>query len=377
MPQQQHKAAAQERFRRELTKSQMADLLSMISGENTDLVQFDEVAKRLKARQRIEMGTQMVRLDQIVGSVGRYRDFNREFLPRSGADKGRWTQIDAMMNSLEGLPPVELFKIGDVYFVRDGNHRVSVAQANGLSHIEAYVTEYKTSIPVSVSDFERDQWLIKAEHADFENQTKLNELRPDAVIELTEPGRYEILLRHIEVHRYLRNEELQRNNEESLGWYEAVASWYDNVYMPMIEAIRHYDVLDQFPERTETDVYLWIAHHREQISQRYGLAPLSPDVAVATFREVHSERLLERTVKSVRLGLHRAFGLTETPLGMTEEEYLEARKRHDAGEISLGEAEELSREHVVEQAPADDADETEAVDSPPQTPGFIPAPAES
>ena len=128
---------ASERYRRELTKAQLADLLRRLSGEDVDLLHFDEVARRLRARQRIEKGTQMVRLDDIVGSVGRYKDFTREFLPRSGADKSRWMRIDTAMNSLEGLPPVELFKLGDAYFVRDGNHRVSVARANGLSHIEA------------------------------------------------------------------------------------------------------------------------------------------------------------------------------------------------------------------------------------------------
>ena len=205
-----HQAAVGDRYRRELSKAQMADLLSKISGENTDLVKFDEVAKRLKTRQRIEMGTEMVSLDKIVGSVGRYMDFTREFLPRSGANKARWTNIDAAMNSLAGLPAVELYKIGDVYFVRDGNHRVSVARANDVSHIEAYVTEYQTPIPLTADDFERDQWLIKIENAEFFEKTNLDQLRPDSSIELTEPGRFRILLRHIHVHRYLRNLDLER-----------------------------------------------------------------------------------------------------------------------------------------------------------------------
>lgn len=338
-------AAAHERYRRELTKAQMADLLNRISGDEADLMQFDAVAKRLRTRQRIDKGTEMVRLDKIVGSVGRYKDFNREFLPRSGADKSRWMRIDAAMNALEGLPPVELFKIGDAYFVRDGNHRVSVARANGLSHIEAYVTEYPISIPITADDFERDQWLIKVERAEFLDQTGLDWLRPDHGIEITEPGRYEILLGHIAVHHYLRNMDLDREGVDvRLSWEEAVGSWYDLVYLPVIEAIRRYDVLAHFPGRTETDLYLWILHHRELIAQRYELAPLSPDAAVATFSQVHSGRPLERTVKGLVLGLHRAFGLDERPLGMSDEEYEDGRRRRDEGEISLGEAEENSRD---------------------------------
>lgn len=339
---------ASERYRRELTKAQLADLVRRLSGDDADLLHFDEVAKRLRSRQRIEKGTQMVPLDKIVGSVGRYKDFTREFLPRSGADKARWVRIDAAMNSLEGLPPVELYKLGDVYFVRDGNHRVSVARANDVSHIEAYVTEYATPIPLESSDFERDQWLIKMERLDFLAHTRLDELRPDHQLEISEPGRYEILRRHIQVHQYLRSRDMAR----ALSWEEAVQSWYDTIYMPMVEAIRRYGVLDHFPERTEADLYLWIAHHREELAQRYGLAPLSPDAAVSTFSEVYSGRPLESAVKGLRLGLQRAFGLDERPLGMSERDYVEARARHDAGEITLAEAED--------HAEADHGDEDDA-----------------
>lgn len=334
-------SAAGERYQREHNKAQMADLLSKISGENTDLVRFDEVAKRLRARQRIEKGTQMVPLDKIVGSVGRYKDFTRSFLPRSGANKARWTNIDAAMNSLAGLPAVELYKIGDAYFVRDGNHRVSVARANDVSHIEAYVTEYTTSVPLTADDFERDQWLIKIEQAEFLEKTKLDQLRPDSSIELTEPGRYRIVLRHIHVHRYLRNLDLQRADEpDRLTWEDAVQSWYDTVYMPMVDVVREKGLLDDFPNRTEADLYLWIAYHRERLAQQYGLAPLSPEAAVSTFAETHSARPIQRTVKSIKQGLHWALGPDDRPLGMTEEEFNDALARHEAGEISLAEAEE-------------------------------------
>lgn len=352
-----------ERYRREMTKAQLSDLLRRISGEDTDLLQFDEVARRLRSRQRVEKGTQMVPLDKIVGSVGRYKDFTREFLPRSGANKSRWMRIDAAMNALQGLPPVELFKLGDAYFVRDGNHRVSVARANDVSHIEAYVTEYATPVPLEASDFERDQWLIKIERAEFLAETKLDQLRPEHNLEISEPGRYEILLRHIQVHQYLRSQDMERSGERrALTWNEAVQSWYDTVYMPMVEAIRRYGVLEHFPDRTEADLYLWIVHHREELAQRYGLAPLSPDTAVTTFNEVYSGRPLESAVKGLRLGLQRAFGLDERPLGMSDDEYELSRARHDAGEISLAEAEERAHAEATEQEPQGDVESDDADD---------------
>lgn len=329
-----------EKYRRFANKAQIADVMAKMTGGNVDLVSYDEVAQRIKTRQQIEMGTRTVPLNQIVGSVGRYRDFTRTFLPRAGINAERWARIDAAMHSLEGFPPIELYKVGEVYFVRDGNHRVSVARANGLTHIEAYVTDIPTDIPLTLEDFERDQWIIKVERAEFLRETGLDELRPDNNVELTEPGRYQILLRHIQVHQYLRNIDLENAGiAHRLSWDEGVASWYDNIYLPVVEAIRSFDLLDSFPSRTEADLYLWVAFHREQLAKQYDLAPLSPEAAVSTFAETHSERPLQQAVRTLKFEWHRALGDLGKPLGMSEEEFEEARARYDAGERTLGEAE--------------------------------------
>lgn len=333
--------AARDKYRRQTNKAELSDLLSMITGGNTDLVSYDEVARRLRARQQIDRGVQHVRLEKIVGSVGRYRDFTRTFLPRSGSDEFRWAKIDAAMNALEPLPPVELYKIGDVYFVRDGNHRVSVARANKLSHIEAYVTEVETDIPLTADDFERDQWIIKAERKEFLDQTNLDELRPENDFVLTEPGRYGIMLRHIETHRYFCNLELERaGNPHRMSWQEAVESWYDTVYMPIVAKIRERDLMKSFPNRTEADLYLWVTYHRERLAKKYELAPLTPDEAVATFAETHSELPVDRTVKTLRSGLIKTLGVDDRPLGMNQDEFLESRARRESGELSIGEVEE-------------------------------------
>jgi hypothetical protein len=338
-------AEARDRFRRNVTQAQMGDLLGLVTGADRDLVSYDDVVAKLHARQQIEKGTQMVPLENIVGSVGRYRDFTRNFLPRSAVNEERWTRLDAALNSMEGFPPVELFKIGEVYFVRDGNHRVSVARANGSTHIEAYVAEIETDIPLTLDDFERDQWIIKIERVDFLEETRIDEIRPDHGIEITEPGRYEMMLDHIEVHRFLLDQEFERKgSHQRLSWPEAVASWYDNVYMPVVQAIRDYDLLHNFPGRTEADLYLWIALHRERLAAAYGLAPLSPSAAVSTFAQIYGDTLIQRTVKGLLKGLHWVMG-DDRPLGMSEEEFLEAKARHEAGELTLGEVQQL-RERV-------------------------------
>lgn len=342
-----HGVEARERFQRSVTRAQMADLLGMITGADTSLYSYDEVASRLNARQQIEKGTQMVSMEQIVGSVGRYRDFTRSFLPRAGVNQERWTRLDAVLNSAEGFPPVDLLKLGEVYFVRDGNHRVSVARANGATHIEAYVTEIETDIPLTLDDFERDQWIIKIEHKKFTDDTQLDRLRPDHNIHFTEPGRYIMLRDHIEVHRYLRDLELEREgSSKRLEWFEAVESWYDSVYLPVAEAIHEYELMRNFPGRTEADLYMWITLHRERLAIAYGLAPLSPAAAVSTFAQVYSDTLVQRTVKGLLLGLHRVLG-DERPMGMSEEEFQESRARYEAGELTLGEAEQRLEQQAI------------------------------
>jgi hypothetical protein len=338
-----------EKYKRNRSGAQLEDVLSLVTGEKADLVSYDEVAKRLRARQQVERGIEVVPLDQIVGSVGRYRDFTRTFLPRAGANAERWARLDEAMNSLQGFPPIELFKIGEVYFVRDGNHRVSVARANSSTHIEAYVTEVKTDIPLTVSDFERDEWLIKAEAVEFEEKTHLCELRPANQVRFTEPGRYELLLQHIEVHKYLRDLELARSGHVGeISWEEAVLSWYDTVYLPVAAAIHSHGLLAHFPNRTEADLYLWVVHHRERLSSHYGLAPLDPDTAVTTFAETHSGRPLERTMQGLRMGLHRIWDSSK-PLGMSEEEFTHLRRRRDNGELSVGEATRLYAQQAAPQ----------------------------
>lgn len=349
-----------ERFRRSLLNAQMSDLLGLIRGKSTDLASYEEVARRVKAYQQIDMGTQMIPLKQIVGSVGRYKDFTREYLPRTAISKDRWTRVDKVLHSMEGYPPIEVYKIGEVYFVRDGNHRVSVARANHLSHIEAYVTEVQTDVPLTMDDFTRDQWLVKTEQTEFLNRTNLDELRPNHGVQITEPGRYRILLRHIFVHQYLRNQDLEREGSDyRLSWEDAVCSWYDNVYLPVVEAIRSYGILGQFPGRTEADMYLWVTHHREEIASHYDLGAISPDVAVSTFAQMYDDRLLQRAYKSVKNIFWRAVGAPELPPGMSEEQFAEARARYEAGERTLKEVEDTQATGAASDgAPTTEADAT-------------------
>ncbi len=272
------------------------------------LLSFEQVHELLRSRFEIDRGTRPIELARVVGSVGRYRDFNRAFLPLEGADSERWKRLDVAVNELRDLPPIEVYQIGEVYFVRDGNHRVSVSKANGLEFIEARVTEIPTLVTLT-PDVDVDELIIKTEYAQFLRQTRLDETRPAQRIELTEPGRYQLLLEHIEVHRYYLG--LQWEREPSLD--EAAASWYDNVYLPIVEAIQDADILKEFPQRTEADLYFWVAYHRERLKESYGDMPPDREVA-ASLADKFSGRPIARFVKTISRAINAAIqAATETP----------------------------------------------------------------
>ena len=127
----------------------------------------------------------------------------------------------------KGLEPIEVYKVGEVYFVLDGNHRVSIARQEGFEFIEAHVIEIRTEIPIT-PDLQPDDLIIKSEYAEFLEKTGIRDLFPNVDLSVTVPGQYEKLLEHIEVHRYFMGLDFQRE----IPYQEAVAHWYETVYTP-------------------------------------------------------------------------------------------------------------------------------------------------
>jgi len=242
--------------------------LNFFTGRPNDLLSFEEVRQNLKLQDSAYKGLHEIELDKIVGSTGRYRDFNRSFLPKNDQTQDRWRRVDAVAHDM-GFPPIDVYKVGDVYFVRDGNHRVSVARKHKAQTIEAYVIEYKTDVPLNKDDNlddiqnKMDEILLKAEHTQFLTKTRLDKIRPKNNVTFTEPGRYRLVKSHIAFHKYLKESELGHG----ISYEEAVASWYDNVYLPIVEEIRQSEILNDFPGRTEADLYAWLLLHRAEFEQ--------------------------------------------------------------------------------------------------------------
>jgi hypothetical protein len=242
-------------------------LFSLAKREPALLLPFDWVKDHVPIRGWRYLGLQEVEVEKIVGSVDRYEDFDRAFLPLRGEDE-RQKRVEEALARGEVLPPVKLYKIGDVYFVVDGHHRVSAAKKTGAKFIDAEVVELLSDVPLTPKDTEKDI-LLKAEYASFLQHTKLKELRPEAEILLSEISGYRKLLEHIDVHRYFRGIEEKRE----IPYEEAVVSWYDRVYRPIVEAIRRTGILKKFPGRTEADLYVWLSEHLYYLAKEKGMAP--------------------------------------------------------------------------------------------------------
>lgn len=276
-------------------------VLSWITRNKNELLPFDEVRKILPIKGQHYIGVREVPVDQIVGSVNRYHDFDRAFLPRQTHTRERWENIDIAHLKDIVLPPIEAFKIGELYFVRDGNHRVSVARQKGAAFIDALVIELDVPVPVS-ADTDLAEMVKIQEENEFLEQTKLKELRPQADIRLSLCCQYQKFMEHIHVHRWFMGEQSQR--EVSLE--EAAMDWYDTLYEPLVKIIRKKAILNEFPDRTEADLYLWIIEHRWYLQQEYQ-RDISLEAAARHFVDQFSQRPLSHKFKKFMKEIKKGF----------------------------------------------------------------------
>ena len=256
--------ASIEDFRAARRRAALEAVMSRLTGKSADLLAFDEVVEMLKGENTIARGLREIPLDAIVGSVGRYTDFSRSFLPRDDRDADRWARVQASINQ-RGMAPIEVYQIGEAYFVLDGNHRVSVARSRGYETIQAHVTEIQTRVPLSPND-QPDDLIRKAEYAAFLETTRLAEVRPQADLSVTVPGSYRLLLRQI---AEIRNQ-MRKAQGIEVPWSFAAARWYDKTYLPIVQVIREKGLPHDFPNRTETDLYVWFNRRRDELTAELG-----------------------------------------------------------------------------------------------------------
>ena len=228
---------------------------------SNQLLSFDEVKSTLGAVQQVNIGMHEVPVDKIVGSVGRHRDFDRAFLPSKGDIGERWKRIDQMMYKAEDLPPVSLFKIGDAYFVNDGNHRVSVARQQGMKSIEAEVVELRSRVPID-SALNARSLLHKLEHRHLLERLPLDRVLPEITVRFSDIADYRRLATYVEAHGFRLSQLWRRYVSPE----EVLRDWYEFSYRPISDMIQEDKVLEAFKGRTELDLYLWIVYNRERLA---------------------------------------------------------------------------------------------------------------
>ena len=293
-------------FERARHKAFLHDLLAVFARRPNDLIPYHEIRRRVSPERESYRGIQTVPLDQIVGSMDRFRDFDRAFLPRQNHTAGRWQNVDRAYYEDKTLPPIQLYQVGDVYFVKDGNHRVSVAREKGQRFIDAEVIEGHVRAPLYAT-MRPDELLLQAEYAEFLRRTDLDRLHPDHDIRPTALGRYDEIWEHIEGHRAWLESIWHRPTTVA----EAVNDWYEYIYCPIIRVAAERGVMERFPGHTEADIYLWVMRHRHDLELRVG-HDVGPVASATDYAEHVSptsglpERVVEAAKQLVRLPFRRS-----------------------------------------------------------------------
>ncbi len=220
------------RARRRRALSRVATMLRLEPGDVNVILPFDEVVAALGRRGEQRLGLQTIPLDSIVGTVDRSREFDRSFRPTSGRVRGRWERIATATRKGQAMPPIDVYRIGELHFVKDGHHRVSVARELGHEVIEAYVTEVVTELGADKAIRMHDLALKSHERLFFERVPLPPEER--AQIKLSDEWRYAALAEAVEAWGF----RLIQAHGEAMTRAEVASAWFHEEYLPVVEMLR-------------------------------------------------------------------------------------------------------------------------------------------
>lgn len=236
------------RARRRQVLSRLASWLRREPDDVNITLPFDEVVEALGRESERRVGLRVIRLDSVVGSVDRGRDFDRRFRPTSARVRQRWERLALASRRGESIPPIEVYRVGDLHFVIDGHHRVSVAHALGLASIDAYVTEVRTRLGAD-GIRHRGDLIIKSYRRLFLERVPLSGQAAAAVL-VSDPWDYAVLGEHVEAWGF----RLMQDEGHLLDRQTVAARWYENEYLPVVSMLAQADLVG---DRTEAEAYLW------------------------------------------------------------------------------------------------------------------------
>jgi ParB-like nuclease domain len=257
-------------FDRARRRSAYRRLARVVRGDEgaRELLPLDEATRRLRPFERRYVGLRPIPVPQIVGTDSRGGDFDRDFLPRRLDIGTRWRQVEAAFPEGD-FPPIVVYKLGDVYFVIDGHHRVAIARQRGLETIDAEVTELRARwhLPAGADVIE----LIHAEQERiFMEDSGLVEARPDVRIRFSRPVGYIELLENVKIHGY----HLMLEAGQVLTPGKIASDWYETIYLPTVEAIQAEGLQHVCPGATYPDRFLWVYQRRRELVPERGCVGL-------------------------------------------------------------------------------------------------------
>ena len=273
-----HKRFALQDFRRARHKADLATIVSFLREQPLSVFAHPDLYEQARSRQAARRECRAIPIDAITGGISHYDDFRRTFLPQNAQSGEQLAAIALMMNTdTRLLPPVEVYQIAESYFVHDGNHRVLIARQLGAKMIESVVTPIETPQDITWAN-EPQQIIIHAEALEFFRQTSLERRRSPEHLTVTVPGKFHILYEQIAVCQIM----LSREQQQDVSFKDAARYWYDQIYVPAIRLIEGLETLRDFPERTTTDLYIWVSEHRDILAQPAALPDMPMMVKQAT-----------------------------------------------------------------------------------------------
>ena len=248
-----------------------------------DLVPLTELRKRLLLFTERYAGIRPIAVSDIVGSVDRSSQFDRDFRPRVSAQRERARQI-ALRFPGGDFPPIKVFQVGEFYFVRDGHIRVAAAKQMGVEYIDAEITELTTDAEIP-HDVEMIDVIHMEQNRRMLTETKLGDVRPEADLRVSLPEGYVKLRESVAGHGY----RLIQERGELLTREEVALDWYERVFKPSTDALRHSGIAEAFPQSTPADLFLWLEERRRSILPLRGPVSLEDVAWEAAHEDLHSE----------------------------------------------------------------------------------------
>lgn len=240
---------AEVEFQEELGQGRVERITEQLRGQPVRPPALEDVVAAAGMEREEDRGVRAIPLSKVRGVERPTRDFDASFTPRRGSIRDRWVRVFQEMEQRGTVDPIDVYQVGDAYFVRHGHTRVSVARHLGWLTIPAHVVDVETRAPID--EVNPEQLLRASEYARFLEVTGLDRSRPRARLDCSELGRFDLILDHIRGHRYFLGE---RGRQVDLE--EAAASWYDTVYRPTMDAASRLGLAGRLPGWTETDIYL-------------------------------------------------------------------------------------------------------------------------